>query len=31
MVPKTEISAEMSFFALFIDTEGNKLGLHSSH
>lgn len=31
IVPKTEISAEMGFFALFIDTEGNKLGLHSSH
>lgn len=31
IVPKTEISPEMSFFALFIDTEGNKLGLHSSH
>jgi predicted enzyme related to lactoylglutathione lyase len=29
IVPKTEISAEMGFFALFIDTEGNKLGLHS--
>lgn len=31
LVPKTEISAEMGFFALFTDTEGNKLGLHSSH
>ncbi len=31
IVPKTEISAEMGFFALFIDTEGNKLGLHSSN
>lgn len=30
IVPKTEISAEMGFFALFIDTEGNKLGLHSA-
>lgn len=29
IVPKTEISPEMGFFALFIDTEGNKLGLHS--
>lgn len=29
LVPKTEISPEMGFFALFIDTEGNKLGLHS--
>jgi predicted enzyme related to lactoylglutathione lyase len=31
IVPKTEINAEMGFFALFIDSEGNKLGLHSSH
>ncbi|MFN6945032.1 MAG: VOC family protein [Cytophagaceae bacterium] len=30
ILPKTEISPEMGFFALFIDTEGNKLGLHSS-
>lgn len=29
IVPKTEIDPEMGFFALFIDTEGNKLGLHS--
>jgi uncharacterized protein len=31
IVPKTEISPEMGFFALLIDTEGNKLGLHSSN
>lgn len=31
IVPKTEIDPEMGFFALFIDTEGNKLGLHSLH
>ncbi len=31
VLPKTEISPEMGFFALFIDTEGNKLGLHSIH
>lgn len=31
IVPKTEISPEMGFFALFIDTEGNKLGLHSAY
>lgn len=31
IVPKTEISPEMGFFALFFDTEGNKLGLHSSN
>lgn len=30
IVPKTEISPEIGFFALFIDTEGNKLGLHSA-
>lgn len=29
IVPKTEISPKMGYFALFIDTEGNKLGLHS--
>lgn len=29
VVPKTDISPEMGFFAMFIDTEGNKLGLHS--
>ncbi|MGK7397413.1 MAG: VOC family protein [Candidatus Cyclobacteriaceae bacterium M3_2C_046] len=29
LLPKTEISPEMGYFALFIDTEGNKLGLHS--
>ncbi len=31
VVPKTEISPEIGFFAMFIDTEGNKLGLHSIH
>ena len=30
IVPKTQISPEMGFFALFMDTEGNKLGLHSA-
>jgi uncharacterized protein len=30
IVPKTEISPEMGCFALFIDTEGNKIGLHST-
>ncbi|WP_212906710.1 VOC family protein [Capnocytophaga stomatis] len=29
LLPKTEISSEMGFFALFLDTEGNKIGLHS--
>ena len=31
IVPKTGISPEMGYFALFIDTEGNKLGLHSKN
>lgn len=29
VVPRTEISPEMGYFALFMDTEGNKLGLHA--
>jgi predicted enzyme related to lactoylglutathione lyase len=29
MVPKTEISPEYGFMAVFIDTEGNRIGLHS--
>ncbi len=29
VVPKSEIGSDMGFFAIFIDTEGNKLGLHS--
>lgn len=29
LVPKTQISPEMGYFALFTDVEGNKLGLHS--
>jgi len=29
VVPKTEIGPEMGFYAMFTDTEGNKLGLHS--
>lgn len=28
-VPKTEIGHGFGFFAHFIDTEGNKVGLHS--
>lgn len=31
LVPKMEISPEMGYFALFIDSEGNKIGLHSSN
>lgn len=30
LVPKTQISPEMGYFAIFMDTEGNKLGLHSA-
>lgn len=30
LVPKSPISPEYGFFALFTDTEGNKLGLHSA-
>jgi len=29
MVPKTEISPEYGFMAIFIDSEGNRIGLHS--
>ena len=29
VVPKTEISPEMGYFAIFIDSEGNRMGLHS--
>lgn len=29
MVPKTPISAEYGFMAVFIDSEGNRIGLHS--
>jgi predicted enzyme related to lactoylglutathione lyase len=31
LIPKTEIDPENGFFATFIDSEGNKLGLHSTH
>lgn len=31
VVPKTEISPEFGFFAIFIDSEGNKVGMHSPH
>lgn len=31
IVPKTQISPEMGYFAMFIDSEGNKMGLHSSN
>jgi predicted enzyme related to lactoylglutathione lyase len=29
-VPKTEISPEYGFMAVIIDTEGNRIGLHSA-
>ncbi len=29
MVPKTAISPDYGFMAVFIDTEGNRIGLHS--
>ncbi|MBK6544613.1 MAG: VOC family protein [Saprospiraceae bacterium] len=29
IVPKTQISPEMGYFAIFIDSEGNKMALHS--
>ncbi len=29
MVPKTEITPEYGYMAVFIDTEGNRIGLHS--
>jgi uncharacterized protein len=29
LVPKTDIGSGMGFFAHFLDTEGNRLGIHS--
>jgi predicted enzyme related to lactoylglutathione lyase len=29
LVPKTQISPEHGYFALFLDSEGNRVGLHS--
>jgi hypothetical protein len=31
IMPKTLISLESGFFAVFIDSQGNKLALHSPH
>jgi len=31
IIPKTDIGSEMGFYAMFMDTEGNKLGLHSKN
>ena len=30
IVPKTDIGDGMGFFAIFLDVEGNKVGLHSN-
>jgi predicted enzyme related to lactoylglutathione lyase len=30
LVPKSEVSPEMGFFAMFVDSEGNRVGLHSA-
>lgn len=29
VVPKTQIKPEIGFFAIFLDTEGNKIAVHS--
>ena len=29
VVPKTQITEEIGYFAMFMDTEGNRVGLHS--
>jgi uncharacterized protein len=29
IIPKTQISPEMGYFGIFIDTEGNKMAVHS--
>jgi uncharacterized protein len=31
IVPKTQISQEMGYFGIFIDSEGNKIVAHSSN
>lgn len=31
IVPKTQINPETGFFAMFIDTEGNKMAIHSKN
>lgn len=31
IVPKTQISPEIGYFAMFIDTEGNKMAIHSKN
>jgi uncharacterized protein len=31
LMPRTEISPEIGFMAFFVDTEGNRVGLHAQH
>lgn len=31
VMPRTQISPEVGFMAFFIDTEGNRIGLHASN
>ncbi len=31
IVPKTQVSPEMGYFGIFIDTEGNKMAVHSTN
>lgn len=31
IVPKTQINPEMGYFGMFIDSEGNKMAVHSMH
>jgi len=31
VVPRTKISDEIGWFAVFADSEGNRVGLHSTH
>ncbi|RMH70498.1 MAG: VOC family protein [Gemmatimonadetes bacterium] len=31
VMPKTQVTEEIGYIAMFIDTEGNRIGLHSPH
>lgn len=31
LAPKTAIGGEMGYYALFLDSEGNRIGVHSMH
>ncbi len=31
VLPKTQITEDIGYMAFFVDTEGNKIGLHSQH